>query len=270
MDKASSGRPHNGFILEASPLPQPLIAALSTFSIQKNYFEVDVKRQSREEELINKPQKRHYYKSAGWRHPLLLYVDGVLDEGNLGAIARSAYFLGVDAIATPMRSTAPWSQIALKASAGAAEAIPVFAVSDPSTFLGQSTRQGWRIYASDVIPSEQPGERPLASLSSPLSADPARDLSSRVVYTYARSTRRLPPGHSPVSIHPTILMMGAESTGLRGSLLNQANFKVGILHGRDQDEIGVDSLNVSAAASILCYEMLQKPKPARKQGDYLF
>jgi 21S rRNA (GM2251-2'-O)-methyltransferase len=60
-------------------------------------------------------------------------------------------------------------------------------------------------------------------------------------------------------------MMGAEGTGLRSSLLNLAHFKVGIRHGRDVDEIGVDSLNVSVAASLLCYEMLQKP-PARPKN----
>lgn len=67
-------------------------------------------------------------------------------------------------------------------------------------------------------------------------------------------------------------MMGAEGTGLRNSLRNLAHYNVGIVHGRDVDEIGVDSLNVSVAASLLCYEMLQKPKksPAPKDEEVLF
>ena len=67
-------------------------------------------------------------------------------------------------------------------------------------------------------------------------------------------------------------MMGAESTGLRSGLLNLAHYNVGIRHGRDVDEVGVDSLNVSVAASLLCYEMLQRPKstPAPKAEDALF
>jgi 21S rRNA (GM2251-2'-O)-methyltransferase len=173
-----------------------------------------------------------------------------LDEGNLGAIARSAYFLGVDAIATPTRQSAPWSHIALKASAGAAEALPIFKVAEPTDFLGKSSRAGWRIYASDAIPPPRPA-----------SSDVQDDTSSNIVYTFARSIKRLPVDHSPVADHPTILMMGAEGTGLRDSLLNLAHYKVGIRQGRSADEVGVDSLNVSAAASILCYEMLQKPKP---------
>jgi 21S rRNA (GM2251-2'-O)-methyltransferase len=65
-------------------------------------------------------------------------------------------------------------------------------------------------------------------------------------------------------------MMGAEGEGLRGSLLNQAHFKVGIRAGREKDEVGVDSLNVSVAASLLCYEILQKPRVVRKPGELLF
>jgi 21S rRNA (GM2251-2'-O)-methyltransferase len=184
-----------------------------------------------------------------------------LDEGNLGAIARSAYFLGVDAIITPTRQVAPWSHIALKASAGAAEAIPLFKVGEPSDFLGKSSRAGWRIYASDAIPPP--------SSTTPEMED---ESSSNIVYTFARSTKRLPADHCPVADHPTILMMGAEGAGLRDGLLNLAHYKVGIRHGRDVDEIGVDSLNVSVAASLLCYEMLQKPKskPTLKPEEVLF
>lgn len=211
--------------------------------------------QSREDMAINGTQEEYSYKSAGWRHPFVLYVDGVLDEGNLGAIARSAYFLGVDAIVTPTRQSAPWSHIALKASAGAAEAVPIFKVSQATTFLGQSAREGWRIYASDAIP---PAELPYLQGTQSSTAPEAPQ--SRVIFTQARSAKRLPVAHCPVENYPTILMMGAEGTGLRSSLLNLAHFKVGIRHGRDVDEIGVDSLNVSVAASLLCYEMLQKPQ----------
>ncbi|KAF2258009.1 alpha/beta knot [Lojkania enalia] len=264
MDRASSGRPHNGFILESSPLPRPPITELAISSVADGFFIVKLDRQSREDSLVNGQQTKYTYKSNGWRHPLLLYVDGVLDEGNLGAIARSAYFLGVDAIATPTRQTAPWSHIALKASAGAAEAIPIFTVTKPSDFLLKSGQGGWRIYATDAIPREETTlQFHLSSSSTP------KDTSSDIVFTYARSRKRL-LDHHPVAMYPTILMMGAEGTGLRSSLLNQAHFNVGVRAGRDVDQIGVDSLNVSVAASLLCYEFLKKPKKERKPGDWLF
>ncbi|KAF2274722.1 alpha/beta knot [Westerdykella ornata] len=269
MDKASSGRPHNGVILEASPLPRPPLVKLRASSVDGAYFHVDLDSQSREEKLVNGTETRVAYKSGGWRHPFLLYVDGVLDEGNLGAIARSAYFLGVDAIATPTRQSAPWSHIALKASAGAAEAIPIFAVKQPAAFLAESAREGWRIYASDAVPADEPLSD--LSTSTPAKSDgSAEDGSSSIVFKHARHPKVLPVGHSPVASHPTILMMGAEGTGLRTSLLNQAHYIVGIRAGRDASEVGVDSLNVSAASALLCFEFLKRPAQQRNSAQSLF
>ena len=185
-----------------------------------------------------------------------------VDEGNLGAIARSAYVLGADAIITPTHHTANWSHIAVKASAGAAEALPLFKVGEPASFLGKSSRAGWRIYGTDAVPRDLP----LASSSS----EPLDLGSGKVVYTIARSTKRLPADHSPVAEHPTIIMMGAEGTGLRTSLMNLAHYKVGIPHNRGVNEIGVDSLNVSVAASLLCYDMLQIPKVRSTSATKLF
>ncbi|KAF2739673.1 hypothetical protein EJ04DRAFT_456901 [Polyplosphaeria fusca] len=260
LDKASKGRPHNGVILETSPLPQPPITELLSPSRDMGQFGIKLDVQSREDLLVNGKQEQYGYTSSGWRYPLILYVDGVLDEGNLGAMARSAYFLGVDALITPTRNSAPWSAIALKASAGAAEALPIFTVNKPADFLSKSARSGWRVYATDALPPEltKPGD----------SATSAGGDENAVVYTYAQNTKRL-LGHSPVATHPTILMMGAEGTGLRSSLLTQANFKVGIKAGRGVDEAGVDSLNVSVAASLLCFDMLKKPME-RTPGNALF
>lgn len=173
----------------------------------------------------------------------------------MGALIRSAYFLGVDAIATPTRASAPLSHIALKASAGAAEAITIFSIDNPFEFLTQSAQEGWKIYASDALP--------------PRDGDP-RDRSSKVIFTYGRSNNRL-YDHSPLVNHPTILMMGGEGAGLRGSLVAKAHYKVGIPAAREVNEIGVDSLNVGVASSLLCYEFMKKPKlGAQNLGDLLF
>lgn len=254
FDKASSGRPHNGFILEASPLPVPPITEIKECVKEEGKFEVVLGQQTKEELAVNGTRTSYPYKSSSWRYPLILYLDGVLDEGNLGAIARSAYFLGVEAIITPTRQSAPWSHIAVKASAGAAEAIPIFKVSEPADFLGTASRNGWRCYASDAVPPTK------------ASSDAEDDNASDVVYTLARSSKRL-LNHSPVAEHPTILMMGAEGTGLKTSLLNIAHYKVGIKHGREVDEVGVDSLNVSVAASLLCHDMLKKKKVAERDPE---
>ncbi|KAH6611652.1 hypothetical protein C7974DRAFT_393110 [Boeremia exigua] len=243
FDKASSGRPHNGFILEASPLPVQPITELKECTREAGTFDVVLDHQTKEELAVNGSRTSYSYKSSTWRHPLILFLDGILDEGNLGAIARSAYFLGAEAIVTPARQSAPWSHIAVKASAGAAEAVPIFRVSEPADFLGKSSRNGWRCYAADAVPT----------------ANDAQDGTSDVVYTQARASDPKPiPDHSPVAQHPTILMLGAEATGLKTSLLKIAHYNVGIKHGREVDEVGVDSLNVSVAASLLCHDILRK------------
>jgi 21S rRNA (GM2251-2'-O)-methyltransferase len=78
LDKASSGRPHNGVILEASPLPVPPITELKTASIEDESFSVGLDSQSAEDVIVNGKQELYSYKSGGWRHPLILYVDGVV------------------------------------------------------------------------------------------------------------------------------------------------------------------------------------------------
>jgi 21S rRNA (GM2251-2'-O)-methyltransferase len=252
FDKASSGRPHNGFVLEASPLPVPPITELKECVKEDAKFEVVLGPQTKEEVAVNGTRTSYKYESS-WRFPLILYLDGILDEGNLGAIARSAYFLGVEAIITPTRQSAPWSHIAVKASAGAAEAIPIFKVHEPAEFLGSASRNGWRCYAADAVPT-------------PKGKDAEEGSPSDIVYTQARSNKKLDE-HSPVTEHPTILMMGAEGTGLKTSLQNIAHYKVGIKHGRHVDEVGVDSLNVSVAASLLCHDMLKRTKTVERDPE---
>jgi 21S rRNA (GM2251-2'-O)-methyltransferase len=155
----------------------------------------------------------------------------------------------------------------MKASAGAAEALPVFKTGQPTEFLNKSAQAGWKIYAADTIP---PAPASLTSAAETEEGKEGKD--TKVVYTINKSSKRLPAEHSPVGENPTILMLGAEGTGLKTSLLNLAHYKVGIPHGRDVDEVGVDSLNVSVAASILCYEMLQRPGKAVEKApeDILF
>lgn len=78
LDKASSGRPHNGVVLESSPLPVSPITELKTPSIADSSFSVSLDTQSAEDALVNGKQEIYPYKSGGWRNPLILYVDGVV------------------------------------------------------------------------------------------------------------------------------------------------------------------------------------------------
>lgn len=66
---------------------------------------------------------------------LWLVLEGVQDPRNLGAVMRSAYFLGVDRVITSRRNSCPLTPVVSKASAGAMEVMDVFASPDLAGFL---------------------------------------------------------------------------------------------------------------------------------------
>lgn len=75
------------------------------------------------------------------KDPFILILDRVTDVRNLGAIARTAYCAGVDAIVIPKTDSAPVNEDAIKTSAGALLKIPVCREAHLKTtleFLNQS------------------------------------------------------------------------------------------------------------------------------------
>lgn len=235
MDKMSAGRPHNGYILEASPLPRlPVLnlGRLKTFD-GKDGFSVAVDHQSREEAAVNGTS--NFIKtmsSVGGRKPFVLLLDSIVDPGNLGGIIRTASFLGVSAIAISARNSAPFSPVVLKASAGASENVTLFTVNKPSGFIVDSKANGWRVFAA-VAPSKK--------------GDPAMPMSI--------STNDL---EDPLSEDPCILMLGAEGEGLRWNLRSHADVDL-YIQGSGKSH-NVDSLNVSVATGILCDSFLRRRK----------
>ncbi len=232
MDKMSAGRPHNGYILEASPLPKLPVAGFRAVEKRNGAFHVMLDHQSREDEAINGTSTNIKYDVSFPRYPFVLLLDGILDPGNLGAILRTAFFLGVDTVAISNRSSAPVSPVALKASAGACETLPLVSVSQPGKFIEECKSNGWRIYAATAPrPVKRTGVGNYFSTS---------DLGS------------------PVCNYPCLLILGSEGDGLHWSIQRKADFDVGI----DGPRIGqgnVDSLNVSVAAGLLCEAFLRKP-----------
>jgi len=61
---------------------------------------------------------------------LLVLLDGVEDPHNLGAIIRTAYAAGADALVVPERRAAPLTETVGKAAAGALEYLPVARVTN--------------------------------------------------------------------------------------------------------------------------------------------
>ncbi|MCJ1271653.1 hypothetical protein MMC22_011558 [Lobaria immixta] len=230
MDRMSDGRPHNGYILEASPLPKLPVIGLQRVLSHERALKVFLDHQSREEEAINGTSQDIEYQPGFRRYPFVLLLDGVRDPGNLGAIIRSAFLFGVDAIAISKRDSAPLSPVVLKGSAGAAESLPLLSVEKPMDFISESRQNGWKAYAAILPQSSESWKQ-----------------ESFTNHSLGR----------PIMDHPCVLMIGGEGEGLARPLQKKADFTVSV-EGARMGQGGVDSLNVSVATAMLCDAFLRK------------
>lgn len=255
LDKLSEGRPHNGAVLETSALPARPAVMLGKPDPETNTVPLELLKQNAEDVAINGSTAVLQYDSKSWRQPFVLFLDGITDPGNLGGILRTAHFYGVDAVAVATNTCANLnSPILAKASAGACEAIPIFAVSKPAEFIYKSSHAGWKICAA-VAP----------------------DLKSQRLNKQVTSASV--SVQSPLAAKPCILMMGSEGDGLRENLRSKADLEVTIQRGAPSKttlDVGVDSMNVSVATGVLVDAFTRQPlkgaqeDAASESGDRLF
>ena len=85
---------------------------------------------------------------AQGQKPFVVVLDGVTDVGNFGAIARSAYCFGAQAIVMAAKGSAPVNPEAIKTSAGALEKIMICKVDNISTAVKYMKAHGLKIYAA--------------------------------------------------------------------------------------------------------------------------
>ncbi|KAL6519144.1 hypothetical protein OROGR_018464 [Orobanche gracilis] len=116
-------RPHQGLVLDASPLEMVGIKELDPISCD------------------------------GEKGPLWLALDEVTDPQNLGAIIRSAYFFGASGVVLCAKNSAPLSGVVSKASAGSLELIELRSCKNMMQFLASSAGNGWQILGGSVSPS---------------------------------------------------------------------------------------------------------------------
>lgn len=261
FDSVSNGRSHNGYVLEASPIPQLPITSLEMVDDpQSRTFRVALDAQSKEEIAVNgsdsyisrasipsdsylDPKLSLLSSSNGPspQYPLLLLLDGIVDPNNVGSIIRSAYYLGVDGIILAGRNSAPLNPTVSKTAAGAIENTTFLTVRNDHDFVRTSQANGWRFLAAD-----SPGA----------AASSGFHVGAESPYYAARSV-----------LHdaPTILMLGNESDGLLKRLKTQADATISIPGSHfqadlsRQDPARVDSLNVGVAASLLIEMLLRVP-----------
>jgi len=81
--------------------------------------------------------------------PLLLILDGVTDPHNLGACLRSADAAGVDAVIIPRHKAAGLTPVVRKVACGAAEVIPIFAITNLAQCIEKLRDRGiWLVGAA--------------------------------------------------------------------------------------------------------------------------
>lgn len=149
------------------------------------------------------------------RLPFLIALDSITDVRNFGAIARTAECCGADAIVIPQRGSVGVGGDAVKTSAGALSYLPVCREKNLAGALRFLKDTGYNI----VAVSEK--------------AD--------VNYTKADYTV------------PTVLVMGAEDTGISPEVMAVCDTRVSLpMFGH------IGSLNVSVAAGVMMYEVVRQ------------
>jgi tRNA G18 (ribose-2'-O)-methylase SpoU len=157
----------------------------------------------------------------GWPRRIVMLED-LVDHGNVGGIFRCAAALGVDAVILSPRCADPLYRRAVKVSMGAVFAIPYARMSDWRGGLAEIRAAGFALLA--LTPDQS--AVPLAKLA--------------------------PAGRAA-------LLLGTEGDGLSSRWLAQADTAVCIPMSADAMALGVDSLNVVAAAAIACHELARLP-----------
>ncbi|KAF9347534.1 hypothetical protein BGX26_000987 [Mortierella sp. AD094] len=171
LNAMSNQRPHQGVVLEASKLTETFVTALGPVSVDNQY------------EMICKAGDTRPFKSRDNEPPVWIALDEVVDPQNLGAIMRTALFMGVDGVVVCHKNSAPLSAVVAKASAGALEARPTY---------GDSQENGWNVVGAHVTYGSKRNR--------PIHDWPVTGVD-----------------------RPTLLIMGSEGFGLRKQIMNQCD-----------------------------------------------
>ncbi len=79
----------------------------------------------------------------------LLVLVGITDVGNIGAIVRSAYALGVDGVIVSGVSSLAFEGV-VRTSSGAALSMPIALFKDTATLVNELKQVGFKTYAADM------------------------------------------------------------------------------------------------------------------------
>lgn len=120
LNMVVDNRPHQGLVLDASPLEMVYVKELDPVSTEHD-------------------------KGVLW-----VALDEVTDPQNLGAIIRSSYFFGASGVVLCAKNSAPLSGVVSKASAGSLELMEIRSCKNMMQFLTASAQNGWRVVGGSV------------------------------------------------------------------------------------------------------------------------
>ena len=173
------------------------INALIT-SMDKNNIKYEVSNKLKQEPeamIANDPELnfkdlKNYLNSNFVNQPLILILDNVIDPRNLGACIRCAAVAGVDAMIINKHQCAPINAIAHKVSAGGAEVVNLFHVTNLVNCL--------------------------------------KFLSELNVNIYGLSEHASESHHECNFVSSTAIIMGAEESGIREKTLERCDYKINL------------------------------------------
>eukprot|EP01134_Creolimax_fragrantissima_P003323 CFRG3323T1 len=212
LHSLSGNRPHQGVVLAASPLEYTPIRELEPWS-------------------------------SGGRPPLWVALDQVQDPMNLGAVLRSAYFLGADGVVTCRRNSCPLTPTVSRASAGAAEQMTVHDANNIPDFLKRSSDNGWIILGTHLTKGVSCNEYEMEQPTILIMGSEGKGLRTNI-------TRLC---HDNITIQRRINEVSLDNSSTNGErlkLLAGGTEQALLQRGR------VDSLNISVAAGIFINTLL--------------
>jgi TrmH family RNA methyltransferase len=146
---------------------------------------------------------------------LIVIAHQLQDPGNLGTIMRTAEAVGASGVVITANSVDPHNPKAVRASMGSILRVPVVNMSDGKGFLGKCKQRGFQTAAMVLN-----GKHSLFEM----------DLKK-----------------------PTVIIVGQESSGLQGDILESVDLRVRIPMAES-----IDSLNVATSAAVILYEAFRQ------------
>lgn len=220
---------HNGIVLETKPMIPKMVHNLGAANPEDSTYVIF-------EDVLGDRMDREFETKNP--NPLGVYLDQVSDPHNIGAIIRSAYFLGADFVVLSGKNCAPLSPIVSKSSSGALEFMPVYSSTSPLTFFDKSREAGWSVVSA---------------------GGSSHHSDSKIHATLKEKKIEFQDLNTLLIDSPVLLVLGSEGEGIRTTLRLRSDYLVEIQPSENTDQL-IDSLNVSVASALLIQKIMDFEK----------